>query len=122
MFKLLRRSFPFFLILLVVIGLILWVTPQGRTAVKTALFLPQVLPEISIKPQKWVTSDPVWDVVTYPKGDGLGTADLYLPSGSGKHRAELIFLGVVADPPRKDPRVVDLAEGLARSGMVVFIP
>ncbi len=109
----------------VLLGLVMLgtcVTPQGRAAVRTALFIPQVLPGIPIKPQEWVTPDPVWREITYPKADGLGTADLYLPGGSGEHSAVLFFLGVVAEPPRQDQRVVALAEGLARAGMVVMLP
>ena len=109
----------------VLLGLVMLgtcVTPQGRAAVRTALFIPQVLPGIPIKPQEWVTPDPVWREITYPKADGLGTADLYLPGGSGEHSAVLFFLGVVAEPPRQDKRVVALAEGLARAGMVVMLP
>ena len=97
-------------------------TPQGRAAMRTALFIPQVLPTIPIKPQEWFTQAPVWQSVRYATADGEGTADLVLPAGSGKHSAVLFFLGVVVNPPREDERVVALAEGLARSGMVVMLP
>ncbi len=89
---------------------------------RTALFIPQVLPSIPIKPQEWFTRDPVWRSVQYATADGEGTADLVLPAGSGKHSAVLFFLGVVVNPPSEDDRVVALAEGLARSGMVVMLP
>ena len=106
----------------VLLVLLTAVTPQGRATVRTALFIPQVLPTIPIKPQEWVARDPEWREVRFPTADGEGLAHLILPGGSGKHSAVMFFLGVVVDPPREDSRVVALAEGLARSGMVVMIP
>ena len=48
-------------------------------------------------------------------------ADVYAPAGGGKRGAVLLFMGV--NPAGKDdPRVVNLANGLARAGMVVMIP
>ncbi len=120
--RFLRRLLVAWVILVVSVVFTTCATPQGRAAVRTALFIPQVLPGIPIKPQEWVTRDPVWQQVTYLKADGVGTADLYLPGGSGEHSAVLFFLGVVTDPPREDERVVALAEGLARAGMVVMLP
>ena len=48
-------------------------------------------------------------------------ADLYLPSGSSLQPAIVFFMGIVP-PNREEERIVRLAEGLARSGMVVMIP
>ncbi len=97
-------------------------TPQGRVMVRTALFLPQVLPALPLNPQTWVTRDPVRRAVEFPLSGGrLGSADLYVPAGSGPHGAVLFFMGVVP-PDRDEERIVRLAEGLARSGMVVMIP
>ena len=118
----LRRLLLAPVVLVLGVVLLTWATPQGRTAVRTALFIPQVLPTIPIKPQEWVTPDPVWQSVRYPTADGEGTADLILPGGSGKHSAVIFFLGVVVNPPREDERVIGLAEGLARAGMVVMMP
>ena len=109
---------------LTVVGLLLIgsITPQGRVAVRTALFLPQVLPALPLSPQQWLTPSPVRSAVEFPLSDGRrGSADLYLPSGSGKHSAVLFFMGVVP-PDRDEKRIVRLAEGLARTGMVVMIP
>ena len=109
---------------LTVIGLLLIasITPQGRVAVRTALFLPQVLPALALSPQQWLAPDPVRHAVEFPLSDGRrGSADLYVPAGSGKHSAVLFFMGVVP-PDRDEKRVVRLAEGLARTGMVVMIP
>lgn len=106
---------------LFVIGLLIAIFPQGRTAVRTALFLPQVLPTVPVKPQEWFTGDPVVEEVRFPTAEGTGVADLYTPAGDGSHGAALLYLGV--NPAgRDDPRVVGLAEGLARSGVIVMIP
>lgn len=95
--------------------------PQGRTAIKTALFVPQILPVARIHPQEWFVPDPVREAVHFPTGQSEGEADLYLPKGRGRHAAVLLFLGV--NPAgRDDPRVVRLAQGLARAGMVVMVP
>ncbi len=106
---------------IVVVVVIIAATPQGRTGVQTALFLPQILPDFPVKPQEWFTGAPSRRDVSYPNASGNGIADVYVPSGDGQHSAVLLFLGV--NPAgRDDPRVVGLAEGLARSGVVVMIP
>ena len=51
---------------LAAIVLLLAVTPQGRAVVKTALFVPEVLPAIPIKPQGWFIREPVVSEVHYP--------------------------------------------------------
>lgn len=109
--------------LLVLAGVVLAAaTPQGRNAVRTALFLPQVLPAIPVKPLEWVTRGPTRQEIEFPIAEGQGEADLYIPAGSGEHSAVLFFLGVIPPEDREDPRILGLAEGLARSGMVVMIP
>ena len=109
------------LLVIAILAVSLFVTAQGRTAVKTALFIPQVLPTIPVKPQEWFTGAPRLEEVSYPTSNGFGVADLYTPAGDGTHGAVLLFLGV--NPAgRDDPRVVGLAEGLARAGVIVLIP
>ena len=106
-----------------VVLLALWMaaTPEGRVAWRTLLFIPQVVGSLPVNPQPWVMGTPVKEEVAYPTGSGLGSADLYVPAGDGVHSAVLLVLGV--NPAgRDDPRVVGLAEGLARSGAVVMIP
>ncbi len=117
-----RRKF-----LLVLVGLIVLIvtltiaTPQGQTAFKASLFIPEVVPAIPVKPQAWILGQSTRREINYPIKSGLGVADLYLPPGKGNHSAVLLFRGV--NPAgRDDPRVVRLAKGLARSGMVVMIP
>jgi len=101
----------------------LWfaVTPEGRLAWRTVLFIPQVVGTLPVNPQPWVMGTPTREEVFHEISTGRGSADLYAPAGEGVHSAVLLFLGV--NPAgRDDPRVVGLAEGLARSGAVVLIP
>ena len=93
---------------------------QGRTIVRSTLFVAQVLP-LPIKPQEWVTANPVLESVTFPLADGEAKADIYRVKGGGKRAGILVFLGV--DPaPRNDARVVNLGNGLARAGFVAMFP
>ncbi len=106
---------------LVALGVALAVTPQIRTATHTLMLVPQLLPTIPVKPQQWFVGEPARRPVVYTSGDNLEDADLYLPPGGGRHGAVLLFLGV--NPAGKDDeRVVNLANGLARAGLVVMIP
>ena len=101
----------------------IWIaaTPEGRVAWRTALFIPQVIGSLPVNPQPWVMGTPGRAEVSYETSTGHSSADLYTPAGDGIHSAVLLFLGV--NPAgRNDPRVVGLAEGLARSGAVVLIP
>lgn len=95
--------------------------PQVRAAWRTTLFIAQVMPSIPLKPQEWITRPPDRQEVLFPTPTGHGRADLYVPFGAGRRSAVLLFLGV--NPAgRDDPRVVSLAQGLARNGTVVMIP
>ena len=106
---------------LIALGVALTATPQVRTASHTLLLVPQLLPAIPVKPQQWFVGEPTRRPVVYASGDSEENADLYVPAGGGKHGAVLLFLGV--NPAGKDDeRVVNLAKGLARAGLVVMIP
>ena len=109
------------LFLVVVVVVLIAVTPQGRTGVTTAMFVMQVVPAVPIKPLAWFTSDPERIEVEIDGPSGPLVADVYVPAGEGRFGAILLFLGV--NPAgRNDSRVVNLAEGLARSGRVVMVP
>ena len=96
-------------------------TPQGRTAAKTTGLVFQVLPAIPVKPLEWYTADPLREEVSFPQAQGEGVADIYRHRNRDGQAAVLLFLGV--NPAgRDDERVVNLAEALARSGMVVMVP
>ena len=97
------------------------VTRHGRVAIKTGLFLPQILPTAPLHPLEWFSQEPVREKVSYPWADGAGSADLYRPRGQGTGGGVLLFLGVAPAGP-DDSRVVGLADALARIGAVVMIP
>jgi esterase/lipase len=108
----------FITILVLVIAI---ATPQGRSALKTIGFVFQVIPSIPVKPLALFSSEPIREEVNFPRTFTDGIADIYRPKNDKKNAAVLLFLGV--NPAgRDDSRVVDLAESLARTGMVVMIP
>ena len=108
-------------VVMVVIVLLVVVTPQGRAAFRAALFIPEVLPDLAVKPQSWFSREPVLEEVAFDTASGPGVADVYRPGGDGRYGAVVFFQGVVPGG-RYDRRIVALGKGLARSGMVVMIP
>ncbi len=107
---------------MVIILLLATSTLQGRAFVKSALFIPQVLPDIPVRPLEYVTKTPIREKITFTTlAADKASADLYLPKGENSHPAVVFFMGVVP-PDRDESRIVALAEGLARTGMVVMIP
>ncbi len=121
MLKFLRRTALVLAVLSVLLTVLAVTNPQGRTAAKAGGFILQVIPAIPMKPLEWFTGRPIKEEVFFPQAQGQGVADLYRPGGIGERAAVLLFLGV--NPAgRDDERVVNLAEGLARSGMVVMVP
>lgn len=85
------------------------------------LFIPQVVPDIPFRPLELVSRKPSREAIIFPSTKGPSAADLYLPAGSKQHNAVVFFMGVMP-PNRDEQRIVNLAEGLARTGMVVMIP
>jgi acetyl esterase/lipase len=113
-----RRAGLALLVVLAVAVLFLGLAPQGRAMVKAALFISQVVP--AVPAQTWFQPEPVRIQVQVPTPEGPRDADLYRPPGDGPYVAAVLFLGV-APAGGDDPRVVDLARGLARTGMVTLI-
>ena len=107
-----RRTALFLGVLLLLLLSFLAITPQGKAAVRSALFVTQVLP-IPVKPQEWVTPDPVREAITFPLPGGEREADIYRIPDSKLRPGVLVFLGV-NPAPRDDDRVVNLGNGLAR--------
>lgn len=96
----------------------LTLTPQGRTAFHTFLFVAQVL-DVPWKPQSFFTGEPVRQEVTYAQAAGTGVADIYRIPGNSKRAGVLIFLGANA-AGRDDSDVVNLGQALARAGYVAM--
>ena len=97
------------------------ITEPGRAVVKALLFIPEIIPGSPVRPQQWLVDEPSYQEIRFSVGDAEASADLYIPAGGGKHPAVVLFFGVIP-AGRDDPRIVNLARGLARSNMVVLIP
>ncbi len=115
----LKRAGRALFLLLIALTLFLGVTHEGRAAVKTALFIPQVF-NVGVSPLNWFTPDPIVERVTFPTPHGPATGEMYRPPGEGPYAAALLFPGV-APRASSDPRVIRLSNALARSNMVTFI-
>ena len=91
-----RKSIKISLLLTFLIVILLF-TPQARASVKAALFIPQILPAIPIKPLEYISGTPTREEVTFDSSKGLSEADIYMPSGKGTHPGVVFFMGIV--PP-----------------------
>ena len=111
-------------LLAAVVALSAWVgvSEQGNTALRTALFVPEIVSRIPVKIQPYLAKEPLYQRSVFQAEDGrLIEMDLYTPDNDATHPAVVLFFGVIP-ASRDDPRIVNLANGLARSGMVVLIP
>ena len=118
MLRWLRRIVIALLAVVILVVLFLALTPQGRAAVNTALFITQIVPDIPA--MTWFQPEPIRTRVQVPTPEGLREADLYRPPGDGPYAATVLFLGVAPAGP-DDERVVSLARGLARANMVTLV-
>ena len=108
-------------VLAAILVIFIALTPQGRTAFHTALFVSQVL-RLPGTPQSWFTAEPLREQVSFQNASGTGAADVYRPPnarGSSPRAGVLIFLGANA-AGRDDPDVVNFGNALARSGFVAM--
>ena len=111
-------------LLAAVVALSAWVgvSEQGNTALRTALFVPEIVSRIPVKLQPFLAKEPLYKPGLFQAQDGRQIEmDLYIPDDDGVHPAVVLFFGVIP-AGRDDPRIVGLANGLARSGIVVLIP
>ncbi len=116
-----QRSLVALLTLFLLVILLIVVTPQGRNGVRTVLFVFQVL-DFPVKPQSWVTAEPVREEISFPLPAGSGAADVYRSPGASvdsPRAGVLLFLGANASG-RDDPDVVNLGNSLARAGFAVM--
>ena len=121
MFKMVFKAPKLLLLIAIVMLVVMFATPQGRSALKTLGFVFQVIPSIPVNPIAIFSSQPVREEVRFTQSTGSGVAYIYRPDNDKENAAVLLFLGV--NPAgRDDARVVNLAESLARTGMVVMIP
>ena len=113
-----RRLFIGLVVLASVLTLFFAIAPQGRAALQTGFFVLQVL-DIPVKPQPWLTGDPVREEVFYPRPGSTGVADVYRVMDGEPRAAVLLFLGANA-AGRDDKDVVKLGDALARAGFVAM--
>jgi hypothetical protein len=95
-------------------------TTQGRVMVKSALFIPSLIPGTTVQPINWVTGSPHESSITFSSEGNSYSGDIYLPPTKGLHPAMVVSLGVVTDV--NDPRVINLAQALTRMGVIAFVP
>ena len=96
-------------------------TDIGRASIKAFLFIPQVISGAP-RPLEYVTPSPSRESINFLTLNGQqAEADLYIPAGKNRHPAVVFFMGVIP-PDSDDSRIIALAEGLARTGMIVMIP
>ena len=89
-------------------------------AVQALLLLPALFPSAPFDPLGLLTAAPIREQYAYPYAGGTVEADLYRPTGGGRHGAMMLLLGA-GDLPRSDV-AVHFADGLARLGIVVLVP
>ena len=114
-----RRISLILLSLLIAAAAIFVLAPQAKAGLHTSLFVLQIL-DSPLKPQSWITKEPLRDQVTYPTPRGEGVADVYRIPGDGRRAAVLLFLGANA-AGRDDTDVIKLGDALARAGFVVML-
>ena len=109
----------FLALAVLLITLAIALTPQGRTGLRTALFVLQLL-EQPLKPQSWISDEPLRQVAAYVSPSGSDVADVYrMPDGSPR-AAVLLVIG--ASPEGlDDPNAVNLGKALARAGFVTMM-
>ena len=117
-----RRALPpliSFCAVALLLTLVVAMTPQGRAAVRTTLFILQVLDQ-PIKPLSWLSDEPVREVGIYRSVSNRDIADIYrVPDGRPR---PAVILGVGANPKGLgDPEVINLGRALAMSGFVAMI-
>ena len=114
-----RRISIGLLIAFLAVALFLGLTHPGRTAVKAALFVSEVVPGLPARPLLWVSDPPILEEVSYADAHGSWSGALLRPDGAGPYGAVVFFLGV--DPDLEDPDFLRVTEAIARTGIVVLI-
>ena len=95
--------------------------PRVRVAWLAALLLLEVPTPETDGPIAARLPDPVVEQVTYEAGGRAVAADVYRPRGRGPHPGIVLSHGVAAGGKR-DLRLVNFADALARCGYVALVP
>lgn len=101
----------------------LFFAPQVRSALVAPLvFINIAVQEGAWRPLEFLTREPTREEHTITSTSGRILAiDLYVPAGSGRHPAMIIYVPL-AGGGQRDTRLVNLAESFAQAGFVVMIP
>ncbi len=87
----------------------------------SALLMPDMMVDLPLRPVTWFTAEPIVERTFIDYDGGRILADIYRPPDDGSHAGLIFSMGA---PPLylDDPRLVKLAEDLARAGLVVVVP
>ena len=96
-------------------------THEGRTAVRTLFFLPEMFPGTPVRPITLISVPPRCEEVTYRYADTEALGDLCFPSSGGPVGGIVLTLGV-HPLDRHDPFLVRLHDGLTRTNLAVLRP
>ena len=99
---------------------IFFATPAGSPALKTALLVPEVVPNFPVKPLRFLSREPKIEEITLKVAGKEIKADLYRLQDNKRHPAIIFTLGTIVT--RKNPTVTKISQALARSGFVVLVP
>lgn len=95
---------------------------KGRDAFISAMFLPDMLFRLPVRPVTWLTDTPIHEHAQVQYGSGSSIpVDIYRPGRGTAHGAVVFSMGA---PPLEpdDRRLEKLAEDAARAGIVMVIP
>jgi acetyl esterase/lipase len=99
----------------------LWAWPRVRIAYLATLVLAESVTPETDGPMARIRSAPVVEETSFAAGEKTILADVYRPPTPGRHPGIVLNHGV-AETGRRDPRLVNFADALARAGYVALVP
>lgn len=107
------------IILITVLMISLW--KPITSAVKVALFVSQLFPQLPLKPLHMVSKPPIRETVTLDNHQNKIIAEMFLPDDGLTHPAIIVAMGVFTNDKDK-PILFSFCETLSRLGFVVMWP
>jgi len=94
-----------------------------RAAVKSALLVAEVLPQVPFKPLSAIGAGVQVEQVDYGGNDPALHGRLYLPAGEGPFGAVILYLGIASpvDDPVVAPHAKTLINGLVKQDIIVLL-
>jgi dipeptidyl aminopeptidase/acylaminoacyl peptidase len=108
------------IILAVSLFIVFLFTKPVQVAISTLFFIPQVFPQMPIKPLQWFTKEPIYEEVEFFSDSKKVIGKIYRPKDSKKHPALTLVMGVRTAEKDK-PVMANFAQSLARIGFVTAI-